>query len=173
MAMSTWFPFDPVQEMVSLRDAINRLFGESFVRPGFSLTGSSIMPRLDVYEREQGYEIKMLLPGVKPEDVELTVHDRTLTINGSAPRLLSDEEARQVTWHLREIGTGQFARAITLPKPFQADQIKATYADGVLTIWMPFAQEALPKRIPIQSGQAQSQLTQGQMVEAGQPVLIR
>jgi HSP20 family protein len=161
--------------MVSLRDAFNRLFEESFVRPGFSLlTGSAPSNvKLDVYEREHGYEVKVLAPGLKTEDIELTVNGRTLTIKGHYPQLLSDEEAKQVVWHLREIGSGEFVRSITLPKPFNADQINASYNNGIVTIWMPFAQEVLPRRIAIQSGQAQPQLAPGQTVEAREPALAR
>ncbi len=172
--LNTLLPFDPMQEFMSLRDAVNRLFEESVVRPSFSLFPGTAQPnvKLDVYEREQGYEIKALVPGLKPEDIELTVNGRTLTLKGHAPKLLSDEEARKVVWHVREIGTGEFVRSITLPKPFIADQIHASYNDGILTIWAPFAPEVLPRRITIQSDQ-QHQLTPGQMVDSREPALAR
>lgn len=171
----TLLPFEPLHEMVSLRDAFNRLFEESFVSPSFSLLNGSTLPnvKLDVYEREQGYEVKVLAPGLKAEDIEMTVNGRTLTIKGHFPKLLSDEEAKQVIWHVHEIGSGEFVRSITLPKPFNADQINASYNNGIVTIWIPFAQEVLPKRITIQNVQAQPQLTQGQTVDAREPALAR
>lgn len=173
--MTSLMPFEPIQEMVSLRDAFNRLFEESFVRPGFSLFGGSTMPwmKLDVYERANGYEIKALTPGLKAEDIELTATGNTLSIKGRFPKLLSDEEAKQVIWHVHEIGSGEFVRSVTLPKPFVADQINAQVEQGVLTIWVPLAQEALPKQIPVQTVNYQPQLTQGQTINSREPALAR
>src|SRR5579883_385380 len=169
----SWFTIDPFQEMVNLRDAVSRLFEESFVHPGFSLFGArtaSTIP-FDVTEREQGYELRALVPGLKPDQLELSVKGTTLTIKGQLPTYMADEESKQVVWHLHEIPSGEFSRSITLPKPFNADQIQADYQDGILSIWVPFDEALLPRRIPIQTGQSQPQLASGQTVEAREPVL--
>jgi HSP20 family protein len=173
--MASLMPFDPIREMVSLRDAVNHLFAESFVRPGFSLLSGSTLSwmKLDVYERANGYEMKALTPGLTAEDIEVTATGNTLSIKGRFPKLLSDEEAKQVIWHVHEIGSGEFVRSVTLPKPFVADQITAEVEQGVLTIWVPLAQEALPKQIPVQAVKAQPQLAHGQTVEAREPALSR
>ncbi len=161
--------FDPFDDILSFHRAVNRFFEESFARPGWWFFDGTSMPhvKVDIYERDDGYEIRALVPGLKPEDIELTTDERTLTIRGRMPRWLSDDEARRVTWHVREIGSGEFVRSITLPKSFQADRISASMEDGVVHIWVPLTPEALRRRIPIQAGKS-PRLLPGQTVEADQ-----
>jgi HSP20 family protein len=159
--MTTLMRFDPWREALSLRDAMNRLFEESFVRPGWFTTGSSTLAApMDVYETEQGYQIHVLLPGVKPEDIDLTVQQNTLTIKGQYKPWV--EEGKQINWLIQEIGSGSFERTITFPKPVDADRIETGYEYGILTITVPFSEVSRSKRISISGGQ-QKQLT----VEAG------
>jgi HSP20 family protein len=162
--------FDPFDDIMSLHHAINRFFEESFAHPGFWFFNGTTAPamKVDIYERDDGYEIRALVPGLKPEDIELTTDERTLTIKGRVPRWLSDDEAKRVRWHIREIGSGEFVRSITLPRSFQADKISASMEDGVMHIWVPLTPEALRRRIPIQAGKA-TRLLPGQTVEADQP----
>jgi HSP20 family protein len=159
--MTTLMRFDPFREVLSLRDAMNRLFEESFVEPGwFSNALPTMGAPMDVYETEQGYHINVLLPGVKAEDIDLTVQQNMLTIKGRYTPLY--EEGKQVNWLVHEIGSGSFGRTITLPKPVDADHIETSYEQGILTIVVPFSEVSRPKRISITGGQ-QKQLT----VEAG------
>jgi HSP20 family protein len=159
--MTMLMRFDPFREALSLRDAMNRLFEESFVRPGWvgGATATVAAP-MDVYETGQGYQVHVLLPGMKPEDLDLTVQQNTLIIRGQYKPLF--EEGKQVNWLVREIGEGSFERAITFPKPIDADQIESSYEQGILTLTVPFSEVSRPKRISISGGQ-QKQLT----VEAG------
>jgi HSP20 family protein len=159
--MTTFMRFDPFREALSLHDAMNRLFEESFVRPSWFTSGTStIAAPMDVYETEQGYQVSVLLPGVKAEDLDLTVQQNQLSIKGQYTS--SFAEGKQVNWLVQEIGSGSFERTITFPKPVDADHIETSYEDGILAITVPFSEVSRPKRISISGGQ-QKQLT----VEAG------
>src|SRR5579884_3611054 len=104
--------FDPFREMLSLRDAMNRLFEQSFVRPMLGTTGADVLSApVDVYETDQGYQVKVLLPGVKPEDIDLSVQQNQLSIKGQYRTPV--EEEKQGNWLVREIGSGSFERTIT------------------------------------------------------------
>jgi HSP20 family protein len=143
--------FDPFAEMLSLRDAMNRLLEQSFVRPGSSLFGAG--PRmipLDVLETEQGYRLVALLPGVKPEDIELLAHEHSLTIKA---RYHGGEEgeSQQGTWLLREIGSGTVERTLTFERPIEASKIEARYENGRLTISVPLSEGSRPRRISVRT----------------------
>ena len=99
MTIERW---DPFREAVSLRDAMNALFQDSFVRPsnGGGSGGFATLP-LDISENENEFVVKGSLPGVKPEDVQITVHSDTLTIQGESK---AEEEKKGERWHLRERG---------------------------------------------------------------------
>lgn len=159
--MATLVRYDPFSDMLSLRNAMNQLFEQSFVHP-LGVTSSSQMTfvPMDVYETEQGYHVNLLLPGVKPEDIELTVQQNTLMIKGHfAPSVAQD---KQVNWLVHEIGTGSFERSITLPKAIENDKVETSYQDGILTITLPFSEVSRPKKISI-TGSQPKQVT----VEAG------
>jgi HSP20 family protein len=151
MALQLW---DPFREAVSLRDAMNALLQESFVRPTSLLSrdGSAHLP-LDVSENENEFVIKASVPGVKPEDVQITVQGDTLTIRGESR---ADEEKTGDRWHIRERRYGAFQRSLALGMPVVADKAQAHYEHGVLTLTLPKADEAKPRPIKI-NGTAQGQ----------------
>jgi HSP20 family protein len=148
--------FDPLREMISLREAMNRLFEQSFVRPLWRLDGE---PRpqlpLDVYEEEQGYVVRAPVPGVKPEDIGLEVQDQSLVIRVNYPTAV--EEGRQVNWLLHEIGSGACERVVTFERPIDAEKVEAHYEHGVLTITVPVAEGSRPRRISITAAEAERQ----------------
>jgi len=154
MAIQRW---DPFREAISLRDAMNSLLQESFVRPGGMPVpdGAAALP-LDVTENENEFVVKASLPGVRPEDVQLTVHGDTLTIRGESK---ADEEKKGETWHLRERRFGSFQRSLTLPTPVDSDKAQAHFEQGVLTLRLPKSEAARPRQIKI-GGAAQGQVTQ-------------
>lgn len=139
--------WDPFREAVSLRDAMNALFQESFVRPTSPLSqdGSAQLP-LDVSENENEFVIKASVPGVKPEDVQVSVHGGTLTIRGVSR---AEEEKKGDRWHLRERRFGTFQRSLTLGMPVVADKAVANYEHGVLTLVLPKGEEAKPRQIKV------------------------
>jgi HSP20 family protein len=146
MAIQRWEPF---HEMVSLRDAMGSLLQESFVRPMSLLAeGGVVMPPLDIVETENEFIVKASLPGVKPEDVQITAHGDTLTIRGE----MKGEEEKNGSgahYHVRERRTGSFQRTVTLSTPISADKAQASFENGVLTLTLPKAEEAKPKQIRI------------------------
>jgi HSP20 family protein len=144
MANESW---DPFREMVSLRDAVNSLLQESFIRPGSALaTGGPVTLPLDIAETENEFVIQASLPGVQPEDVQITVHGDTLTIRGEG-RVEPGQEGRH--WLLRERRFGPFQRSISLTVPVSSDRASAQYENGVLTLTLPKAEQAKPKQIKI------------------------
>ena len=144
--------WEPFREMVSLRDAVDRLFRESFVRPGSWVAGTEAPTiALDVHESDNEYVVKASLPGVKPEDTEILAQGNTLTIRGQSK---ADEEKQESGYLLRERHYGAFQRSLTLPVPINADQAEARYENGVLTLTLPKAEQAKPKQITV-GGQAQ------------------
>jgi HSP20 family protein len=149
--------FEPFREMVSLRDAMNSLFQESFVRPlGMQTEGNAVMLPLDISEDEDEFVIKASLPGVRPEDVQITAHGDTVTIRGEVK---GEEEKQGGSYHLRERRFGQFQRTVVLPTPVRAEGARAQFENGVLTLTLPKAEEAKPKQIKIE-GASQSQVGQ-------------
>lgn len=146
MAIQHW---EPLREMVSLRDAMNSLLQESFVHPvGLMGNGAALLP-LDIAETEDEFIVKASLPGVRPEDVHITAHGDTLTIRGE---MKAEEEKKGEHYHLRELRQGHFQRTVTLSTPISADKAQAQFENGVLTLKLPKAEEAKPKEIKIGGG---------------------
>ncbi len=155
MAIERW---DPFRETVSLRDAMNSLLQESFVRPGSmqGQDGHGTLP-LDVSETEGEYVVKASLPGVRPEDVEITVHGDTLTIRGESK---AEEDKKGEQWHLRERRYGAFQRSVALATPVDSDRANAQYEHGVLTLTLPKSESAKPRQIKV-GGAAHAQVGNG------------
>jgi HSP20 family protein len=151
MAIERW---DPFSEAVSLRDAVNSLFQESFIRPrGFQATAGVGSFPIDVRENENDYVVHASLPGIKPDDVQITVHGDTLTIRGE---IKGEEEKKGEQWHIRERRSGVYQRSLSLGTPVSSDRAEATFEHGVLTLTLPKAEEAKPRQIKIggKSGKA-------------------
>lgn len=142
--------WDPFREMVSMRRAMDRLI-ENSVGDEWSQQGEWSLP-LDVVENEDAYLVKASLPGVKPDDIDITFNRGTLTIQGQTK---DESETTKGQYHLRERRFGSFSRTIALPSTVKAEDIQADYKDGILTLKMPKSEEVKPKRIQIQPGQEQ------------------
>jgi len=123
--------------LANLQDEIDRLF-ESPLRLW--------TPALDVHEDADNFIIRAELPGLKREDIEVSLQDGALVISGERKTEKADEG---VEIHRQERYYGKFQRALTLPTPVAADKIKAQYKDGVLTVTLPKAEEAKPKKIDV------------------------
>jgi len=138
----------PFRHLSTLRDEIDRLF-ES---PLAELTRTSQqflsgwMPAVDVYEDKDNVTVKAELPGLKKEDIDISLHEGVLTISGER----KDEDRHEGAEQYRsERFLGRFQRMVTLPTPVAADRVKATYKDGILYITLPKAEEAKPKHIEV------------------------
>lgn len=141
--------FDPLGEMVSLRSAMDRLFEDSFVSPVTwrTLGGSeTLTPPLDVHETADELVVTASLPGMKAEDVEITMTGQTLTLRGE---FKADEHVKQEQYLYRERRFGSFSRTLQLPVRVQGDQAKASFANGILTLTIPKAEEVKPRQIRI------------------------
>jgi len=143
--MERW---EPLKDMVSLRDAMNSLFQESFVRPGGVLSPSAIPMPMDVVENENEFIVKASLPGIKPENVQITVHGDSITIRGD---IQAEDEKKGETWHVRERRHGTSQRTLTLAAPISSEKATAKFDHGVLTLTLPKAEEAKPKQIKVTS----------------------
>ncbi|HLI68908.1 MAG TPA: Hsp20/alpha crystallin family protein [Ktedonobacteraceae bacterium] len=151
--------YDPFHEVLSLRDAMNLLFEQSVVSPTWWRTGARVFGApVDAYETEQGYQVTVLVPGIKPEDIDISVQQHQLSIKGQYPAFLEDE--KQVNWLVHEIGSGSFERTITFDRPIDPDKVETHYEYGVLTISLPVSEASRPRRISI-TGPAE------QLAEAG------
>jgi HSP20 family protein len=105
-------------------------------------------PALDVSETKDNYIVKAELPGMKKEDIEVSLHDGCLSISGERK---AEEKSEGAEVYRAERFVGRFQRALTLPAPVAGDKVKAEYKDGILTVTLPKTEEAKPKTITIQS----------------------
>lgn len=138
---------DPFETMTPLREAMNRLFEESFIGPRFELVLGRTFP-LDVYESEDKlhYVIEASLPGFKPEEVQITAEGDTLLIHAQKKEEAKTEKGSFVR---RERYEGEMSRSITLPTTFDPAKVEATYEHGLLKLTIAKAEAAKPKQIPI------------------------
>jgi HSP20 family protein len=149
--MSTLIRWNPIREMMNLRRDFDRLFESALDMPEFNgdTFGGDTTTwglALDLVERENEYIVKASVPGIEPDDLEITLADNTLNVRGEFKK---DEETQEEQYRLRERRYGSFARSITLPTAVDREAIEAAYNDGVLTLTIPKTEEVKPKRIPI------------------------
>jgi HSP20 family protein len=139
----------PFGDLLSLRQAMDRLFEESFVNPRTWQLGDEQPVPVDVYASDDEFVVQAILPGIKPEDVEITVEGTTLTISGDTTVTAEGKEGSLL---LQEIRRGRFMRTLSLPAGLEPDKAKATFEDGVLTLRIPKAEQLKPRQIKITSG---------------------
>ena len=141
--------WDPFAEMASLRSAFDRMFDEG--RPLRSLVGegngTSFFP-VDVFETGDEIVVKASLPGVKPEDIDISVHGDVLTIKGESKE---ETEEKAQNWYRHERRYGAAMRQISLPGEVSAEKAQATFEDGVLRLTLPKSESAKPKTIKVQA----------------------
>ena len=139
------FPAD----VMNMQREINRMF-DNFFRGGTvddgSFGTSLWTPAVDVAEYVDGYQVKVELPGVRKEDVKITMQENILTIHGEKKQ---EKESQGSSCHRVERSYGSFQRSFTLPTGVKHDKIEASHKDGILTITLPKAEEAKPKQIEV------------------------
>jgi HSP20 family protein len=141
------------REMLSLREAMDRLLEDSFVRMGdfpFAGSGAGLTNALavDLFETDNDFQLKVAVPGIRPEDVEVTLTGDVLTIRGETRE---EQEHKEASWRQREWRYGKFERDITLPATVNADAIEAKYDNGVLTLRLPKTEAVKPKRLQVKT----------------------
>ena len=145
--MSNLTRWEPVREMMTLRKAMDRLFDDAFTRP-LSMSGGSVVPAVDLYQNDDEVVVKAALPGLKTEDVQISVAADVLTLRGEFKK---ETEQKKTTYHIHEQHFGSFERTVMLPTDVQADKAKADFENGVLTVTLPKAETVKPRTITIKA----------------------
>jgi len=157
MLLERWKPqaqslarWDPFAEMADLRREMDQVFGEFFGRTPFSMAATEAIwsPLVDIHETKDAFLLMAELPGVKQEDVEVSVEGDTLTLKGERKR---EAEVKEDQYHRIERSYGRFERSILLPSVVDPNRVKATYRDGVLEVQLPKKEEAKPKAVKIEA----------------------
>jgi HSP20 family protein len=138
----------PRGEFMTLRQAMDRLFDDDVFRPFRWTSGAFQGPGLplDVTTTTDELVVEASLPGIKPEDVEITVENGTLTITG---KTADERRAEEGSYLVQEIRRGTFSRSVTLPNGLEPDRASATFEHGVLTLRIPKAEQVKPRQIRI------------------------
>ena len=141
--------WEPFREMMTLRSRIDHLIESAFARPrGEWLATIFDYPALDMYESDGKIKLDVPLPGVKPEEVELSISGNTLTIKGERK---AKEEVKEEAYYRHEMHYGAFSRAVVLPETVDVAKPEATIENGVLTVSFPTLKGVEPKRIEIKA----------------------
>jgi HSP20 family protein len=142
--LSTWPAFG---RLTDLRDEIDRLFESPLTELAHTsnlLSGWN--PALDLYEDKDNLYVKVELPGMKRQEIDVSLHEGSLSISGERK---SEQKHEDAEVYRAERFFGRFQRTVTLPTPVAADKVKAQYKDGILNITLPKTEEAKPKHIDV------------------------
>jgi len=145
--MANLVRFEPVREMVRMSDAMDRLFENIYGR-GLRENELFDIPSVDMYQTENEVVVKASLPGMKADDIQLSVVGDVFTLRGE---IKTDDEIKEASYHIRERRSGIFARSMPLPAAVQADKARAEFENGVLTLTLPKAEETRPKTIMVKA----------------------
>jgi len=145
MSMTRW---DPFRDMLSLREAMQHLLEESFVRPGAARSEGAQQLALDVHEEDNAYVVRASLPGFKPEEIQVNVVGDMLTIRAER---VGETERTQGNYLVRERHAGAVQRSFSLPAQIDSNAVQADYEHGVLTLMLPKSPAAQPRRIQVRA----------------------
>jgi HSP20 family protein len=141
-SMTRW---NPIREMITLREAMDQLFNENYLRSREARQqGVAWQLPLDAYTTEDAIVLKADVPGLKPEELEVTLEGDTLTIRGELKNRVENQN-----YILRERASGAFERVLTINTPIDTGKVEATFEDGVLTLKLPKAESVKPKQIKV------------------------
>ena len=142
--------WEPFRDLISLREAMDRLFEESFVRPraGWLTPFGAEALAVDMYETDEDVVVRTSVPGVKPEDIDITITGDTLTIKGETK---TEEKVETANYIRQERRHGAFSRSLTLRTSIVPENAKAEFENGVLTLTLPKAEEVKPKTIKVKA----------------------
>jgi HSP20 family protein len=146
MTIAKW---EPLKDLLTLQDRMNRLFDDSVrgLRPGEEALGSAIWsPAVDIYETDNEVILKAELPEINQKDIDIQVENNTLVLRGERK---FEKETKRENFHRIERAYGNFARSFTLPSTIDQEKIRADYKDGILKIVMPKKDEIKPKQIRV------------------------
>ncbi len=145
--MSNLTRWEPAREMMTLREAMDRLFDDAFTHPLSTRDNwSASTPAVDMYQTDDEIVVKASLPGIKADEVQINVTGDVLTLKGEVKH---QEEKNDKAWHIREQRWGSFQRSVALPTNVMSDKAKAEFENGILVITLPKAEEVKPRTITI------------------------
>jgi HSP20 family protein len=136
---------DPFRDLLNLQNEMTRMFGRAYGDEGGE-SRTSWAPPIDIFETQDAYKVVAELPGFSPDEVDVTVNEGTLTIKGERKFY---SETNEENFHRIERKFGAFQRLVSLPQQVQSDNVVASFDKGVLTISIPKAEQAKPRRIQI------------------------
>lgn len=147
MSLARWEPFTELRRM---REDMDRLFGSLMPSSALVEMPASMMPAVDVYEKDNNIIVKANLPGLKKEDLNVTATEDSITLSGEFKQ---EEEVKEEGVYRRERRMGKFYRTLPMPTAIKPDEVKANFKDGVLEITAPKAEEAIAKerKVPIEA----------------------
>ncbi len=145
--MADLIHWDPVREMATMRDSMDRVFEDFFSRSPVNTEGYGAID-INMAQTDDAVIIKASIPGVKPEDINISITGETLTIRGESKE---DQEFKDTDYHIREMRYGSFARSVLLPSLVIADKSNADFENGILKLTLPKAEQVKPKTITIKA----------------------
>ena len=139
---------DPFREFAAMQDRMNRMFGNAYLRDEDTGVRGSWVPAVDIYETgNHDLVVRAELPGINREDIEVTVENSTLVLKGEKK---FEKEVKEENYRRIERTYGTFHRSFTLPTTVDASKVTAEYKHGVLTVTLPFKEEAKPRSINVE-----------------------
>lgn len=145
--MSNLTRWEPMRNLINMQGAMDRLFDDWMSRSLEDFWSSGI-PAIDMYQTDEDVIIKSSLPGMKPEDLNLTITGDVVTLQGE---MRSEQDEEKAVYSIKERRFGSFQRSIHLPAPVKAEKAEAKFVDGVLTLTLPKADEVRPKSITVKA----------------------
>ena len=138
----------PLADLVSFRDAMERMFDDRLIRPIWPETETrDVTPAIDLYTTADAVIAKVALPGVKPDDVDVVIGDDIVTISGS---FTEETETTEAGYLRRELSRGSFSRRFSIPATIRPDDATAQFRDGLLTLTLPKTEAVEPKHVKVQ-----------------------
>lgn len=138
--------FSPLGDVVSLREAMDRLFEDSFIRPNGWNNGQALAVPVDLWETKDAYHLRADLPGLAAEDIEISATADTFAITGE---MKPTTDVTNEGWLRQERRYGKFARSFTLPMQIDPNKVEAKFLNGVLELALPKAENVKPRSIKI------------------------
>jgi HSP20 family protein len=146
--MSNLIRWEPMREMMTLREAMDRLFDDAFTRPLANNGRNWGAPAIDLYQTDDNVVVKAALPGLKADDVQISITGDVLTLKGEFKQ---NHEVKETTYHIKEQRYGSFERSVMLPTDVETDKAKADFENGILTVTLPKAEQVKPRTITVKA----------------------
>jgi HSP20 family protein len=145
--MANIIRWDPLRDVTTMQDSMDKFFDDYFGRYSKNIEGYGAID-VNMVQTDDNVIVKASVPGVKPEDIDISITGDTLTIRGETKE---DEEIKEGNYHIKEMRYGSFARSILLPNQVVVDKAVAEFKDGILKLTLPKAEEVKPKTIKIKT----------------------